>query len=263
VTKEHPKAPKIPWRAPAGLVLACLFIVLSTCARDYSRHAGGGANAVTVDTVSPEMGPNTSEVTITIRGTNFGGSMEVYLGSTLCTGASLISNNILTTVIPSAVAAGTYDITIISSQNGTGSKAQAYTVVDPTALELTGINPQSGVNDVDTAVTITGDSFVAPLSASIGETEMLSVEVVDIATVNAVVPAGLDPGFFDVSVTNPDGTTATLIEAFEVIDAEAIRIDSVDPTAASNEDDVDLMLIGANFEAPRPCPPAFPRAFMM
>ncbi|MCZ7587098.1 MAG: IPT/TIG domain-containing protein [Deltaproteobacteria bacterium] len=55
---------------------------------------------------------------------------------------------------------------------------------------------------------------------------------------------------YDLTVTNPDGSAATLTEAFEVIDAEALRVTGVTPSSAENDEDTDVVIAGANFESP-------------
>jgi hypothetical protein len=239
-----------PWASMLLLAAAGAVIVLATCSRDFSRQVAGGANSITVDSITPASGPNSAETAITIKGTNFSGKFQVFVGSAECTGVSQISRNILTAVVPSGIEAGIYDVTITSKEGGSAIDPQGFTVVDPTLISITSIMPDKGVNDVQTAVVISGENFVAPLTVTVGETPLVAIDVADTQTVNAVVPAGIDAGHYDVIVTNPDGTAATLTEGFEVIDASAIRIDSVDPTSGSMLEDVEVTIVGANFVDP-------------
>jgi len=95
-------------------------------------------------------------------------------------------------------------------------------LVDPIAPTVTAIDPASSANDIDTPVTITGADFasgatgtVAP-AASRGGTPLTNVTFVDSSTLTATVPWGMDPGVYDLTVTNPDGGTASLPSAFTV-----------------------------------------------
>ncbi|MCZ7587099.1 MAG: IPT/TIG domain-containing protein [Deltaproteobacteria bacterium] len=178
----------------AALLLMGALAASITCARDFSRHAGGAANAVTVDSVTPPSGANTADVTITVKGTNFAGSHEVYVGASACTGVVLVSRNLLNAVVPAGLNEGSYNVTVISSQNGTGVGQSAYAVVDPTLIEVSSVTPVEGVNDVETPVTITGAHFVAPVTVDLGAFALLSAEVTAAGNGHGNSPVGAGRG---------------------------------------------------------------------
>jgi hypothetical protein len=249
--KAKTKNPGADFGGVSFLVLLLLSCVLAlTCSRDFSRSVGKGGNVITIGSITPTMAANTDATTVTIQGTNFAGELEVFIGSAAATDVALLSVNLLTAVVPAGIPAGVYDVTVTTSGGDTGVMTAGFTIVDPTLLGVTSITPDHGVNDVQTSVVIAGENFVAPLTVTVGATAMTAVEVADVNTVNAVVPPGITAGTYDVIVTNPDGTAATLYAAFEVIDSEAVRIDSIDPTSATNDEDTQLTLIGANFQSP-------------
>ncbi len=84
------------------------------------------------------------------------------------------------------------------------------------------IDPASAANDIDVPVTISGSDFatgeagtVAP-TVTLGGTPLTDVTFVDSATLTATVPWGMDPGSYELSVTNPGGGSASLPAAFTV-----------------------------------------------
>ncbi|HEY74789.1 MAG TPA: hypothetical protein G4O00_01230 [Thermoflexia bacterium] len=95
-------------------------------------------------------------------------------------------------------------------------------VVTPT---VTGVDPDSGPNDIDTSIIIAGTNFTAELSgtlvitaptAYLGDTALEDVVWVSSTTLSATVQWGLDPGVYTLTVVNPDGGTGSLADAFTV-----------------------------------------------
>ena len=77
---------------------------------------------------------------------------------------------------------------------------------------MSAIDPATAYNDLDTTVTITGGDFATgggtPPAVPLGATALTNVTFVSATTLTATVPWGMDPGTYDLTVTNPDGGTA-------------------------------------------------------
>jgi hypothetical protein len=58
-------------------------------------------------------------------------------------------------------------------------------------------------------VTITGTNFTGATAVKIGTTDASSFTVISATSITAVIPAGLTPGIYDITVTTPSGTSAT------------------------------------------------------
>jgi len=95
-------------------------------------------------------------------------------------------------------------------------------VITPT---VTGVDPDSAPNDIDTPIVIAGADFTAALSgtlvitpptAYLGNTVLEDVTWVSSATLSATVPWGMDTGVYTLTVVNPDGSTGFLSSAFTV-----------------------------------------------
>lgn len=87
------------------------------------------------------------------------------------------------------------------------------------------VEPASAPNDLDASIVITGTGFTAELSgtlvitpplAYLGDTPLVDVTWVSSATLETTVSWGMDPGVYTLTVTNPDGATASLTEAFTI-----------------------------------------------
>ena len=113
----------------------------------------------------------------------------------------------------------------VSAMDGFGFAGPA--LADPMQVSPTveQVNPASAPNDLDTAVVITGTGFTAGLSgtlvitqpiAYLGDTALPNVTWVSSATLHAVVPWGMDPGVYTLTVVNPDGEASSLTDAFTV-----------------------------------------------
>jgi uncharacterized repeat protein (TIGR01451 family) len=95
------------------------------------------------------------------------------------------------------------------------------------------VEPTSGNNQVDTPVRILGSHFFveaevnlgeqekanldATFSVSLGSAALTDVTYVSVTEITAIVPAGLIPALYDLTVTAPSGKTSTLPEAFTVV----------------------------------------------
>jgi PKD repeat protein len=83
------------------------------------------------------------------------------------------------------------------------------------------ITPDTGSAYSETPVTIGGAGFQATPFVLLGGTPLLTVTYVNSTTLEGVVPAGMEPGLYDLTVVNPDCQDDVLAGAFTVV-AECI-----------------------------------------
>lgn len=90
---------------------------------------------------------------------------------------------------------------------------------------VTGVNPDTAPNDLNTSIVISGTNFTAELSGTqvltvpivhLGNTRLEEVGWVNTATLTATIPWGLNVGVYTLTVTNPDGQSGSLPQAFTV-----------------------------------------------
>ena len=84
------------------------------------------------------------------------------------------------------------------------------------APEIQMVCPDTIVNDVTQTVNISGANFQPGAAVQIGDTTMSNVTWLSADMLAVEVPASFPTGLYAVTVTNPDGKTATLDEALQV-----------------------------------------------
>ena len=82
---------------------------------------------------------------------------------------------------------------------------------------LPSLTPNSGGNDVPTPVVITGTNFIGSPALQLGDNWLESVVVVNPSTINAVVPAGMPAGVYDLTFYNGDCQSDVLEAAYTVL----------------------------------------------
>lgn len=88
-----------------------------------------------------------------------------------------------------------------------------YGLVPPAALSLTSVSPTSGGTAGGTKVTIAGTGFQSRATVAFGGNAATNVKVVSTTSITATTPAHA-AGTVSVTVTNPNGQSATLLNAF-------------------------------------------------
>ena len=85
------------------------------------------------------------------------------------------------------------------------------------APDIMAISPGEGYNSQPTDVTITGLNFTATPTVTLGIMPLPNVTFVSTTTLTATVPADLPGGSYGLTVTNPDGQSASLADGFTVL----------------------------------------------
>ena len=70
---------------------------------------------------------------------------------------------------------------------------------------------------------LTGTGFNDAPALKLGDTWLESVVLVDADTIQAVVPAGIPAGVYDLTLINGDCQEANLVDAFEVLADQALH----------------------------------------
>ncbi len=100
---------------------------------------------------------------------------------------------------------------------------------------LTTITPAEGSSFASTSVQISGSNFVGSPALRLGNTWLESVIVTSPTLIDAVVPAGLPAGTYDLVLYNGDCQETTLLGAFTVIGV-TIPPEVIDDEAITDED---------------------------
>lgn len=126
----------------------------------------------------------------------------------------------------------------------------AFECDDPT-LAISEVLPSSGYYLDDTPVTVvsTAGGFLATPRLHIGLAPARNVAFIGPTSISAVVNAGLEPGVYDLVVTNPDGTCGVLENGWTAAEQPPPRITSVSPGQFDTSYDGDLTITGLNFSS--------------
>jgi hypothetical protein len=148
------------------------------------------------------------------------------------------------------VAVTAYDDGITGANDQTNGNESWFTSVELTLISptVTAITPASGLTDTAVPVTITGDNFAPTPTAYLNGYRLSSLTYQDPQTLKATVPAGLPVGVYALTVTNPDGKSDTLINAFEVKTGAPVLVQVLPGRGRSDQPNL-LHLYGLNFTA--------------
>jgi hypothetical protein len=162
--------------------------------------------APTVTAISPTSGLTVGGANVTITGTNFTGATAVTIGGSAATSVAVVNSTTVMAITP-AHAAGAADVAV-TTPGGTGTGTGFYTYVTSATPTVTGIGPNGGPPAGGTTVTITGTNLTGATAVAFGGTAAAQFAVNSATAITAISPAGAN-GAVDVTVTTPNGTSAT------------------------------------------------------
>jgi large repetitive protein len=180
--------------------------------------------APTVASTNPaSRGQGATNQDITITGTNFAGGAQVTfsgagitVNSTIFVNATTLTANI---TIAAGAATGARNVTVLNSDAGTATKANGFTVnAGPTLASTTPNTRAQGL--VNQSIAVNGTGFVSGATVSFSGTGITvnttTFNTSTQITVSVTIAANAALGPRNVTVTNPDGGSATGAGAFTV-----------------------------------------------
>ena len=196
----HPETVNVFWPRVDAAIGQCIFPV--------------SANpAPTVTGIAPISGLLSGGTAVTITGANFRSPASVTfpdLGQGDGATSVVVVNRTTITAITPAHAAGVTDVVVMNPDQQTGTRRNAYSFVPP--VTISSINPNSGTTAGGSPVTITGSSFVAPATVTLGGATATGVSVSNSTSITATTPAHA-AGIVDV-VVQSSGETGTLASGY-------------------------------------------------
>ncbi|MFP2934348.1 IPT/TIG domain-containing protein, partial [Pyxidicoccus sp. 3LG] len=168
---------------------------------------------VSFSRITPRQGPSAGRVDVTLEGSGFSQTMEVRINGAPATVKSVAPGGMSAVVETPPGVAGPATVSLIGRGGSRVDAIGAYLYVDP--IQLTAVSPPRGPTSGGTRVLISGRGFAPDDTVRVrfGNAEALQVRVLGLGLIQAYTPDGLR-GTVDVTVTNPDGTSATLAKAF-------------------------------------------------
>ncbi|OPX73454.1 MAG: outer membrane biogenesis protein BamB [Methanoregulaceae archaeon PtaB.Bin108] len=223
----------------------------------------GVATNLSVTRINPANGVKNTTIQVTITGGNFTGGMTANLtrGAAVIpiTNIAVVDSATIsgTLVIPGEAQNGLYDLFITRASDGNLVKVPgAFMVLQYPAPIVTSIDPTSTKAGSLQRFTLAGNNF--QLGATVGFTSVTGAKLTTTAVTNseseiiltATFPVnGIGP--WNVTVTNPDGGSATLQNALEVMpsnaDSPVPTVSSVTPSKGTAGMPLTLTISGADF----------------
>jgi peptide/nickel transport system substrate-binding protein len=194
------------------------------------------ATGLRIFSVTPASGTNDAATAILIAGQHFQPGAAVSL---LKTGvvqpltANFVSSEIMQTTVPAGLPLGNYDLRVINPDGQVDRLLSAFTVLSPTPPEITAVSPEQGINNIPITLDVYGGNFAAGLSAALSDGDavypLVGLYVINSAHLRADVSAGIPPGLYTLTITNPNGLAAQAPAAYEALE----QIDDLYPQANS------------------------------
>ena len=181
--------------------------------------------------IAPPAGSSNGGSMVTLTGTGFAAGATVTLGGSAALVGTITATSI--SAMTSAHAPGTVDVVVKNSDGQTGTLAAAFTYNSAAAPVLQTVMPGIGSANGGTVLTLAGSSFAAGATVTVGGTPATNVTFSDATTVFATTPAHAS-GMVAVTLTNPDGKSTTLMNAFNYTSAAAPIITTVVPGSGSS-----------------------------
>jgi len=162
----------------------------------------------TVDSITPDHGPEPGGTTVTITGSDFVAGATVDIGGAAATGVSV--NSATEIVCDTPPGSGLAGVSVTNPDGQIGTLSGNFTYDLPPTVGLA--TPDAGPAEGGTAVTITGTDFVSGATVTFGGAAATAVVVVNAGEITCDTPSGT--GAVDIVVTNPDGQNDTLTGGF-------------------------------------------------
>ena len=196
----------------------------------YLNYSYSVLSPPTITSITPASGLNTGSVNITnLSGTRFETGAAVKLSRAgqpdiAATNVVWVSTSRITCTFPvSWAAAGAWNVTVTNPDSQAATLINGFTVTLP-APTVASITPLSSLNNASANITdLAGTWFVNGAAVKLtkaGQPDITATNVVRVsaARITCTFPvSGAAPGAWNVSVTNPDTQSATLINGFTVI----------------------------------------------
>jgi hypothetical protein len=199
--------------------------------------------APTVTSISPTQGPLSGGTTVTINGTGFTGSPNVYFGTVQASNVTVVSATKITCTDPPE-AAGTVNVTV-TDPGGTSATSTNDQFTYTTAPIVTGLSPSQGPIQGGTTVTLTGSNFTGATVVDFGTTAATNVMIVSATEITCVDPAEA-AGTVTVSVTTLGGVSgAASGNQFLYLAVPAVT--GVSPTAGPLAGGTTVTISGSGF----------------
>jgi hypothetical protein len=157
--------------------------------------------------ITPTSGWMAGGTTVTLTGVYFTGASQVFFGSVLASGVTVVSDTRITATAPSQVA-GTVDVTVVTPSGVSGLVTPDQFTYIAALPAVSSRSPISGPTSGGTSVMIGGSSFMGATGVFFGSKAAALFIVNSDGSITAVSPVAA-AGVVHITVVTPNGTSAT------------------------------------------------------
>lgn len=195
-----------------------------------------------ITSISPTAGSTNGGTIVTVSGSNFQNGATVAFGPSNATLVTFVNSTTLKATTPAHPQEGVVGVFVTNPDGQSASLPSSYTYHLPPSISS--VSPTNGPPAGGITVVITGSYFRTGAKVLFGTTQSTSVIFDNNTQLRAVSPAHA-PGLVSVTVTNPDGQSATLQSAFTY--NLALTLASVSPTIGPTAGGTKVTLKGTYF----------------
>lgn len=196
-----------------------------------------------ITTVSPNKGLIAGGETVTITGENFLPGAKIYFLNLLGTNVNVVSDKEVTVVTPAGTQ-GPVQVKLVNPDNQSATAEYSYYAIP----EITSISPENGPIAGGTNVKVYGKNFMKGVQVKFGDKAASSITFNNSGYLYVKTPAVDTWGPVDVSIENPDGTSAVLEKAFNYDEPPKLELLSITPAEGSTIGNETVALAGKEFK---------------
>ena len=209
----------------------------------------------TIASITPNTGYNSTEVAVSILGSNFRTGVTISLKN----GTDIISGNVINRTISrilgsfplTNVRSGHYNLTVMNSDGISVTKNHTFTIKSagdyPT---INNITPMIGLNTGLQTVLINGSNFRAGMKVILTNntiSKTAPATLINGGQLKSQLPlTGMQIGQYNLTVKNIDDTTDTWENGFRIINPTPI-ISTISPSSGYNTTDFQITITGQRF----------------
>jgi uncharacterized protein YegL len=204
-----------------------------------------------VTSISPASGPLAGGNFVTIYGKNFMWGITAKFGNSY--GTVTQYDGYIRVKVPAGIAPGPVDVQLENPDGTNVVVTGGYTYQeDPLSkVEVTSVNPNSGLVTGGEYVYLSGKNFQSGLKVYFGTNEAVVTNYYSTDSIKVKTPASTQAGPVDVKVVNPNGKEGLLANGFtykELPPKAAPEVTSVSPNSGQQAGGETVYVNGKNFE---------------
>ncbi|WP_152396385.1 IPT/TIG domain-containing protein [Paenibacillus guangzhouensis] len=182
----------------------------------FTYNAPPAPKAPSITAISPNNGPIAGSTNVYIDGADFVNGLKVYFGNNEATILSFYNSTRILVRTPSSPTEGIVDVKIINPDNLSVVAAGGFTYFKPAPLPvtITTVTPDRGILAGGGTIDISGTNFQGQAKVQFGSQLVPIDYYYGSGKIRVKVPASATPGSVDITITNPDGGTATAVQAY-------------------------------------------------